>query len=61
MSFHGVYCQFGVTIVEVEGFVTQFWLGGKLTPGKGEGQDYVHYNISGSSGAEKSRVVNPAA
>ena len=48
-------------MVEVEGFVHQFWLGGELAPGKGEGQDYIHYDISGSCSAEKGWFFNPAA
>ena len=61
MPFHGVGCQLGVTAIEVGGFVAQFWLGGELAPGKREGQDYIHHNISGSSVAEKGWVCNPAA
>jgi len=34
---------------------------GSFAPGKDEGQDYIDYNISGSSATKKSWIVYPAA
>jgi len=47
MLFHSVYCQPGVMTIEVKDFPLQFWLGIKLAPGKGEGQEYINGNIGG--------------
>jgi hypothetical protein len=47
-------------IIEVKGFFRQFWLGGKLAPGKDEGQEDINGNISRSPATEKGLLSYPA-
>jgi hypothetical protein len=53
MPFHGVIHQLGEAVIKVEGFLLKLGLGGKFAPDEGEGQEYIHGNIGGSSPAQK--------
>jgi len=47
--------------IKVKGFPLQFWLGGNLAPGKGEGQEHIDDDIISSPATNEGLVSYPAA
>ena len=60
MPFYGIYRQLRVMTIEGECLSLEFWVGGKFTPGKSEGQEHIGDNIIRPAAAEKGGVCYPA-
>ncbi len=59
MPCYGVIRQLREAAIKGEGFLLKLGLGGKSAPGKGEGQEYIYGNISGSSPTQKTSGLYP--